>query len=144
MGAGANPARAAELFREIQRILASSKGPVNIEMATQVGTALATQEGDAAPDDFDDVVLRLDTAVHNRRGQSRRLRDVGEPLGDLQVLVPQQEVRARDHRDLHAEAAEHVRELGRDEAAADESDAEPSGCGRCLTASHSAPGRECS
>ena len=38
------------LFREIQRILASSKGPVNVEMATQVGTALATQEGDAAPD----------------------------------------------------------------------------------------------
>lgn len=38
------------LFREIQRILASSKGPVNLEMATQVGTALATQEGDSAPD----------------------------------------------------------------------------------------------
>lgn len=38
------------LFREIQRILASSKGPVNVEMATQVAVALATQEGDAAPD----------------------------------------------------------------------------------------------
>lgn len=38
------------LFREIQRLLASSKGPVNVEMATQVATALATQEGDAAPD----------------------------------------------------------------------------------------------
>ena len=38
------------LFREIQRILASSKGPVNAEMAAQVATALATQEGDAAPD----------------------------------------------------------------------------------------------
>jgi putative hydrolase len=37
------------LFREIQRILASSKGPVNTEIATQVATALA-QEGDAAPD----------------------------------------------------------------------------------------------
>lgn len=38
------------LFREIQRILASSKGPVNVEMATQVATALATQDGDAPPD----------------------------------------------------------------------------------------------
>ncbi|MDQ3952490.1 MAG: zinc-dependent metalloprotease [Actinomycetota bacterium] len=38
------------LFREIQRILASSKGPVNVEMASQVAVALATQEGDAAPD----------------------------------------------------------------------------------------------
>ncbi|HEX2296370.1 MAG TPA: zinc-dependent metalloprotease [Actinomycetota bacterium] len=38
------------LFREIQRILASSKGPVNVEIATQVGTALAVQDGDAAPD----------------------------------------------------------------------------------------------
>lgn len=38
------------LFREIQRILASSKGPVNVEMATQVAVALATQEGDGAPD----------------------------------------------------------------------------------------------
>ena len=38
------------LFREIQRILASSKGPVNVEMASQVAIALATQEGDAAPD----------------------------------------------------------------------------------------------
>ncbi|HYO61932.1 MAG TPA: zinc-dependent metalloprotease, partial [Actinomycetota bacterium] len=38
------------LFREIQRILASSKGPVNLEMATQVATALATQDGDATPD----------------------------------------------------------------------------------------------
>ena len=38
------------LFREIQRILASGKGPVNLEMATQVATALATQDGDAAPE----------------------------------------------------------------------------------------------
>ncbi|HEX2057532.1 MAG TPA: zinc-dependent metalloprotease [Actinomycetota bacterium] len=38
------------LFREIQRILASSKGPVNVEMASQVAVALATQEGDAAPE----------------------------------------------------------------------------------------------
>ena len=38
------------LFREIQRILASGSGPVNKEIASQVGTALATQEGDTAPD----------------------------------------------------------------------------------------------
>ena len=38
------------LFREIQRILSSSQGPVNAEIATQVATALATQDGDSAPD----------------------------------------------------------------------------------------------
>ncbi|MDQ4024111.1 MAG: zinc-dependent metalloprotease [Actinomycetota bacterium] len=38
------------LFREIQRILSTGRGPVNAEIATQVATALATQEGDAAPD----------------------------------------------------------------------------------------------
>lgn len=38
------------LFREIQRILSSGHGPVNAEIATQVATALATQEGDAEPD----------------------------------------------------------------------------------------------
>ena len=37
------------LFREIQRILSSSQGPVNSEIAGQVATALATQGGDAAP-----------------------------------------------------------------------------------------------
>ena len=38
------------LFREIQRILSSSQGPVNVEIAMQVATSLATQEGDPAPD----------------------------------------------------------------------------------------------
>jgi putative hydrolase len=38
------------LFRELQRILASSTDPVNAEMAGQVATALATQEGATAPD----------------------------------------------------------------------------------------------
>lgn len=50
MGGMSEPWGDIPLFREIQRILASSKGPVNLEMATQVGTALATQEGDAVPD----------------------------------------------------------------------------------------------
>ncbi|MFN2587629.1 MAG: zinc-dependent metalloprotease [Actinomycetota bacterium] len=38
------------LFREIQRILSSGHGPVNTEIAGQVAAALATQEGDSAPD----------------------------------------------------------------------------------------------
>jgi putative hydrolase len=38
------------LFREIQRILSSGHGPVNTEIASQVAGALATQEGDSAPD----------------------------------------------------------------------------------------------
>jgi putative hydrolase len=38
------------LFREIQRLLSSSSGPVNLEIAEQVATALARGEGDPTPD----------------------------------------------------------------------------------------------
>ena len=38
------------LFREIQRILSSSEGPVNTEIATQVASAVASQDGDPPPD----------------------------------------------------------------------------------------------
>lgn len=37
------------LFREIQRILAASQGPINKELAKQVAVAIATQEGDSRP-----------------------------------------------------------------------------------------------
>jgi putative hydrolase len=50
MGSMSEPWGDIPLFREIQRILASSKGPVNVEMAGQVAAALATQDGDAVPD----------------------------------------------------------------------------------------------
>lgn len=42
------------LFREIQRILASGEGPVNLEIARQVATAIATEGvADASPDPDD-------------------------------------------------------------------------------------------
>ncbi len=51
------------LFREIQRILASSEGPVNLEIARQVGNALATQGIlDGSPDDA--TKRALEEALH--------------------------------------------------------------------------------
>ena len=52
------------LFREIQRILASSEGPVNLEIARQVGNALATQGSlDTSADD--DTKKILEEGVHD-------------------------------------------------------------------------------
>lgn len=39
------------LFREIQRLLSSSEGPINLEIARQVGTAVASQGGAQPPRD---------------------------------------------------------------------------------------------
>ncbi|MDQ3985323.1 MAG: zinc-dependent metalloprotease [Actinomycetota bacterium] len=51
------------LFREIQRILASGEGPVNLEIARQVGNALATQ-GTIDPNIDEDTKRFLEGAVH--------------------------------------------------------------------------------
>ncbi|MDQ3954432.1 MAG: zinc-dependent metalloprotease [Actinomycetota bacterium] len=51
------------LFREIQRILASSEGPVNLEIARQVGNALATQ-GTLDTSADDDTKKILEEGVH--------------------------------------------------------------------------------
>ena len=51
------------LFREIQRILASGEGPVNLEIARQVGNALATQ-GSLDPDIKEDAKRSVEQAVH--------------------------------------------------------------------------------
>jgi putative hydrolase len=51
------------LFREIQRILASSEGPVNLEIARQVGNALATQ-GTLDTSTNDATKKILEEAVH--------------------------------------------------------------------------------
>jgi putative hydrolase len=46
----------APLFRELQRVMASSSGPVNWELARQVGVASAVEDGaDAMPSDADRV-----------------------------------------------------------------------------------------
>jgi len=56
------------LFREIQRVLSSSSGPVNWELARQVGVATAIEAGDPEPsaDDqrrFDDAVRLAEIQV---------------------------------------------------------------------------------
>ena len=43
---GGDPFRDAPLFRELQRVMASSSGPVNWELARQVGVATAVEAGD--------------------------------------------------------------------------------------------------
>lgn len=69
------------LFREIQRVLLSSSGPVNWELARQVGIAAASWgEGDAAPTDedqrgFEDAVRVAELQVAGFTGL--------EPPGDL-------------------------------------------------------------
>ncbi len=49
------------LFREIQKILSAGGGPINKELAKQVGVAIATQEGD--PPTRADSLRRMERAV---------------------------------------------------------------------------------
>jgi putative hydrolase len=50
--------RDAPLFRELQRVMASSSGPINWELARQVGIATALESGpDAQPNDEDRRIL---------------------------------------------------------------------------------------
>jgi putative hydrolase len=51
---GGDPFRDAPLFRELQRVMASSSGPVNWELARQVGVATAVEAGeDSEPSEAD-------------------------------------------------------------------------------------------
>jgi putative hydrolase len=53
-GAGGDPFKDAPLFRELQRVLASSSGPVNWELARQIGVATAVESGeDPEPSEAD-------------------------------------------------------------------------------------------
>lgn len=54
------------LFREIQRILSSSSGPLNLEIAGQIATAIARGNGDPPVDS--DTARLFDTAVHEASG----------------------------------------------------------------------------
>src|SRR5437879_12564201 len=54
--------RDAPLFRELQRVMASSSGPINWELARQVGVATALEEG-ADPEPTDEDRRMLDEAV---------------------------------------------------------------------------------
>jgi putative hydrolase len=55
------------LFREIQRLLSSSEGPVNLEIARQVALAVATQ-GAQDPRPAPATTSSFDTAVHQCEG----------------------------------------------------------------------------
>jgi putative hydrolase len=55
------------LFREIQKLLASSEGPVNFEIARQVALAIATR-GTPDPPQPSEVVAAFDAAVHASEG----------------------------------------------------------------------------
>ncbi len=55
------------LFREIQKLLASGGGPINFEIARQVGLATATQ-GSADPNPQPDVQRSFDDATHAAEG----------------------------------------------------------------------------
>ena len=46
IGAGGDPFKDAPLFRELQRVLSSSSGPVNWELARQIGIATAVEAGE--------------------------------------------------------------------------------------------------
>ncbi len=73
--------RDAPLFRELQRVMAASSGPVNWELARQVGIATALEGGDdSAPTDEDQ--RSIDEAV--RVAELHVARSTGlEPPGDV-------------------------------------------------------------
>jgi putative hydrolase len=78
--------RDAPLFRELQRVMASSTGPVNWELARQVGIATALEGGDdAAPTEQDQHLF--DEAVRVAELHVTRLTGL-EPPGDMAVVQP--------------------------------------------------------
>ncbi len=82
--------RDAPLFREMQRVMASSSGPINWELARQVGVASAVEAGeDREPTDdersgFDEAVRVAELHVARFTGldaPDRRRRGSGDPPG---------------------------------------------------------------
>ena len=74
------------LFREIQRVLSSSSGPVNWELARQVGIAGA-QEGASDPPPSDDDRRAVEESVRVAELQVARLTGLEAP-SDLPVVRP--------------------------------------------------------
>src|SRR5438445_13202824 len=78
--------RDAPLFRELQRVMASSSGPINWELARQVGVATALEEGpDPEPTDEDRRIL--DEAVRVAQLQVAGFTGVELP-GDIVHVQP--------------------------------------------------------
>ena len=73
--------RDAPLFRELQRVMASSSGPVNWELARQVGVASAAEAGDDR-DPTDDDRRTLDEAVRVAELHVARFTGL-DPPGDV-------------------------------------------------------------
>jgi putative hydrolase len=78
--------RDAPLFRELQRVMAASSGPVNWELARQVGIATALEAGDdTAPTDEDGRSFEM--AVRVAELNVARLTGL-EPPGEVAVVRP--------------------------------------------------------
>jgi putative hydrolase len=75
--------RDAPLFRELQRVMASSSGPVNWELARQVGIATAVEAGDEIPTDRDRT--SFDEAVRVAELHVSRLTGL-EPPADVAAI----------------------------------------------------------
>src|SRR5919109_3364758 len=74
----------APLFRELQRVMSSSSGPVNWELARQVGVANAVEAGpDTEPSDADR--RQLDDAVRVAELQVARFTGLSAPADVAQV-----------------------------------------------------------
>ena len=78
--------RDAPLFRELQRVMASSSGPVNWELARQVGVASAAEAGEDV-DPTDEDLRTFDEAVRVAELHVARFTGL-EPPGDLPVVRP--------------------------------------------------------
>jgi putative hydrolase len=76
--------RDAPLFREMQRVMASSSGPVNWELARQVGIASAVEAGDDAEPDDDDR-RSFDEAVRVAELHVARFTGLDAPADVVQV-----------------------------------------------------------
>jgi putative hydrolase len=85
---GDDPAAFADtpLFREIQRVLSSSSGPVNWELARQIGVASA-QEGREDPTPSDEDRRGLEDAVRLAELQVARFTGL-EPPADVAHVLP--------------------------------------------------------
>ncbi len=74
------------LFREIQRVLSASRGPVNWELARQIGIAMASWEKDD-PDPGPDEIERFEAAVRSAELQVANFTGMEPPTDVARVEV---------------------------------------------------------
>src|SRR5438046_4450347 len=92
--------RDAPLFRELQRVMASSSGPINWELARQVGVASALEEA-PDPEPTEEDRRMLDEAVRVAELQVAGFTRIAPPRGIVHVQPVRRaeriEARARTH-----------------------------------------------